>query len=79
MIMPLVCLEQIWTHNLQIRRQIGLLTLSLNSSIRSISWHTTSNKILVGTAGIHPLSSVVQVIQHINDTTFMPDHLHGAG
>ena len=42
---------QIWGHNLTIRHQISLLTLSLKASVRSVSWHTGNDKILVGTAG----------------------------
>lgn len=42
---------QIWGHNLQVRHQLNLLTSSLNPSIRSVSWHTSNDKILVGTAG----------------------------
>ncbi|CAN0063286.1 unnamed protein product [Pylaiella littoralis] len=42
---------KIWGHNLQVRHQINLLNSSLNPSIRSVSWHTSNDKILVGTAG----------------------------
>lgn len=43
--------RQVWGHNLQVRHQINLLSSSLNASIRSVSWHTSNDKILVGTAG----------------------------
>ncbi|CAM9122646.1 unnamed protein product [Ascophyllum nodosum] len=42
---------KIWAHNLQMRHQISLLTVSLKASVRSVSWHTSNDKILVGTAG----------------------------
>lgn len=42
---------QIWGHNLQVRHQINLMSSSLKASIRSVSWHTSNDKILVGTAG----------------------------
>ncbi|CAM9178110.1 unnamed protein product, partial [Ectocarpus sp. 13 AM-2016] len=42
---------KIWGHNLQPRHQLNLLTSSLKPSIRSVSWHTSNDKILVGTAG----------------------------
>lgn len=43
--------RQVWGHNLQLRHQINLLSSSLDAAIRSVSWHTSDDKILVGTAG----------------------------
>lgn len=42
---------QIWGHNLQVRHEISLMATSVSASVRSVCWHTSSDKILVGSAG----------------------------
>lgn len=76
--------RQIWGHNMQPRHQINMMTASssLNASIRSTSWHTSNDKILVGTAGtVHVVARysakgtehTMKLVQHYHP------RLHGYG